>query len=59
MDESLRGKVAAITGAASGIGLACARALLAAGARVVLRGNETLEEGQRVRVVASAAMAEN
>jgi len=36
MDESLRGKVAAITGAASGIGLACARALLAAGARVVL-----------------------
>ena len=29
-----------------------------AGARVVLRGNETLEEGQRVRVVASAAMAE-
>ncbi len=30
-----------------------------AGARVVLRGNETLEEGQRVRVVASAAMAEN
>jgi ribitol 2-dehydrogenase len=36
MDELLRGKVAAITGAASGIGLACARALLAAGARVVL-----------------------
>jgi len=36
MDQSLRGKVAAITGAASGIGLACARALLAAGARVVM-----------------------
>ena len=36
MDEPLRGKVAAITGAASGIGLACARALLAAGVRVVL-----------------------
>jgi ribitol 2-dehydrogenase len=36
MSESIRGKVAAITGAASGIGLACARALLAAGARVVL-----------------------
>jgi ribitol 2-dehydrogenase len=33
---SLSGKVAAITGAASGIGLACARALLAAGAKVVL-----------------------
>jgi ribitol 2-dehydrogenase len=36
MDESLKGKVAAITGAASGIGLACTRALLAAGAKVVL-----------------------
>lgn len=32
----LNGKAAAITGAASGIGLACARALLAEGARVVL-----------------------
>ncbi len=36
MTESLSGKVAAITGAASGIGLACARALTGAGARVVL-----------------------
>jgi len=36
MDESLKGKVAAITGAASGIGLACTRALVAAGAKVVL-----------------------
>jgi len=36
MSESLEGKVAAITGAASGIGLACARTLLAAGATVVL-----------------------
>ena len=36
MDETLSGKVAAITGAASGIGLACARRCLAAGARVVL-----------------------
>jgi ribitol 2-dehydrogenase len=32
----MNGKVAAITGAASGIGLACARALLAEGAKVVL-----------------------
>lgn len=32
----LNGKTAAITGAASGIGLACAKALLAEGARVVL-----------------------
>ncbi|RWD62394.1 MAG: SDR family oxidoreductase [Mesorhizobium sp.] len=36
MSESLSGKVAAITGAASGIGLECARAMLAAGAKVVL-----------------------
>lgn len=36
MSQDLHGKVAAITGAASGIGLATARALLAAGARVVL-----------------------
>lgn len=33
---ALHGKVAAITGAASGIGLECARTLLAAGAKVVL-----------------------
>ena len=32
----MTGKVAAITGAASGIGLECARALIAAGAKVVL-----------------------
>lgn len=36
MTERMTGKVAAITGAASGIGLECARALLAEGARVVL-----------------------
>ena len=36
MDQTLNGKVAAITGAASGIGLACARRLLAAGATVAL-----------------------
>lgn len=36
MSESLMGKVAAITGAASGIGLECARALIGQGARVVL-----------------------
>ncbi len=36
MAMDLSGKVAAITGAASGIGLACARALTGAGMRVVL-----------------------
>jgi ribitol 2-dehydrogenase len=36
MSAALQGKVAAITGAASGIGLASAEAMLAAGARVVL-----------------------
>jgi len=45
MGQDLSGKVAAITGAASGIGLACARALLNAGARVVFvdRAEETLK----------------
>lgn len=36
MTNALEGKVAAITGAASGIGLECARQCLAAGAQVVL-----------------------
>lgn len=36
MTNELKGKVAAVTGAASGIGLECARAMMAAGATVVL-----------------------
>ena len=36
MAGALEGKVAAVTGAASGIGLECARSMLAAGARVAL-----------------------
>ncbi len=45
MAELMKGKVAAITGAASGIGLECARTLLAEGATVVLidRAKEKLE----------------
>ncbi len=35
MTELMKGKVAAITGAASGIGLECARTLIAEGATVV------------------------
>jgi ribitol 2-dehydrogenase len=45
MSQDLSGKVAAVTGAASGIGLECARYMLAAGARVVLvdRAEESLK----------------
>lgn len=43
MGVELAGKVAAITGAASGIGLECARSMLGAGARVVLIDRD--EEG--------------
>ncbi|MDF0695971.1 SDR family oxidoreductase [Rhizobium sp. MC63] len=46
MGQELSGKIAAVTGAASGIGLECAKALLAAGARVVLvdRNEDALKE---------------
>ncbi|MFL9961449.1 SDR family oxidoreductase [Paraburkholderia sediminicola] len=46
MSESINGKVAAITGAASGIGLECARRFIAAGAKVVLidRARDRLEQ---------------
>jgi ribitol 2-dehydrogenase len=46
MTGCMKGKVAAITGAASGIGLACARALHAEGAKVVLvdRARDKLEQ---------------
>jgi ribitol 2-dehydrogenase len=46
MSYSLAGKTAAVTGAASGIGLECARFMLAAGAQVVLidRAAERLNE---------------
>ncbi|WP_395446201.1 SDR family oxidoreductase (plasmid) [Aminobacter sp. UC22_36] len=46
MADLMKGKVAAITGAASGIGLACAQTLLAEGARVVLvdRAQDRLEQ---------------
>jgi ribitol 2-dehydrogenase len=49
MGAALAGKVAAITGAASGIGLECARSMLAAGARVVLvdRAEDALREACR------------
>jgi ribitol 2-dehydrogenase len=46
MNNDLTGKVAAITGAASGIGLSCAKTMLNAGAKVVLidRDEEKVKE---------------
>ncbi|MBY5878064.1 SDR family oxidoreductase [Rhizobium ruizarguesonis] len=46
MGQDLSGKVAAVTGAASGIGLECAKVMLVAGARVVLvdRNEDALKE---------------
>ncbi|MGO7116525.1 SDR family oxidoreductase [Rhizobium johnstonii] len=46
MGQDLSGKVAAVTGAASGIGLECAKTMLVAGARVVLvdRNEDALKE---------------
>ncbi|WLR95600.1 SDR family oxidoreductase [Shinella zoogloeoides] len=46
MTDLMKGKIAAITGAASGIGLECARTLLAEGAKVVLvdRAQDKLEQ---------------
>ena len=46
MADLMKGKIAAITGAASGIGLECAKTLLAEGAKVVLidRAQDRLEQ---------------
>lgn len=46
MADLMKGKIAAITGAASGIGLECAKTLLAEGAKVVLvdRAQDKLEQ---------------
>ncbi len=57
MTESLQGRVAAITGAASGIGLECARALIEAGAKVVLIDRDGDKLGQVCRQLGPNALA--
>lgn len=49
MSDELAGKVAAVTGAASGIGLACARIMLEAGATVVLIDRDEARLGPLVQ----------
>ena len=57
MDESLSGKVAVVTGASSGIGLATARALADAGALLVVAARSTARLEQAARDLGSTATA--
>lgn len=56
MSKKLEGKVAAVTGGASGIGLATAEAMLAAGARVVLIDRDQAALGRACDRLGEAAM---
>jgi ribitol 2-dehydrogenase len=56
MGEILQGKVAAITGAASGIGLECARILVENGARVVLVDRDEVGLRDAARDLGGAAL---
>ena len=56
MSQALSGKVAAITGAASGIGLASARAMAAAGMRVVLVDRDAAALQAACTAIGAAAM---
>ena len=56
MSQDLAGKVAAVTGAASGIGLASARALAAAGVRVVLVDRDEAKLHEACAAIGAAAM---
>jgi ribitol 2-dehydrogenase len=57
MDRSLSGKVAVVTGASSGIGLATARALADAGALLVIAARSTEKLEQAARDLGGAATA--
>ena len=57
MTESLKGRVAAITGAASGIGLECARVLVGAGATVVLIDRDGEKLAQACQALGPHALA--
>lgn len=57
MTERLQGRTAAITGAASGIGLACARAMLAEGAEVILIDRDGERLGALVAEMGAGAHA--
>lgn len=57
MSQQLSGKVAAVTGAASGIGLECARAFHRAGARVVLVDRDAARLDELVREFGEGAYA--
>lgn len=56
MAEDLNGKVALITGAASGIGLATTRALIGAGAKVVMADRDEAALGKLAGELGEAAM---
>ncbi|MFE1646553.1 SDR family oxidoreductase [Microbacterium sp. P01] len=57
MSDALAGKVAAVTGAASGIGLACATAMIDAGATVVLVDRDRKKLGELTEKLGSRAEA--